>query len=90
MVDLGDRINDLNSATDAMIQQALQAIFASVAAPRVHLLGNHDVVNLSDAENAALLLSTLLNKFVEFLRAMRVNTKYIVDECGDSLERSGK
>ncbi len=65
LVDLGDRINDLNAATDAMIQQALQAIFSNIAIPRVHLLGNHDVVHLSAAENAALLETSTESRVLE-------------------------
>jgi 3',5'-cyclic-AMP phosphodiesterase len=52
LIDLGDRINDTNPATDAMVLEALHHLFCNSEIPRVHLLGNHDVVNLSASENA--------------------------------------
>jgi 3',5'-cyclic-AMP phosphodiesterase len=55
LLDLGDRINDINPETDMAALQSLATIFAQTQLPKVHLLGNHDVVNLSPQQNAEVL-----------------------------------
>jgi Icc protein len=54
VVDLGDRVNDLDHETDLQRLREVAERFRAVRPPRVHLLGNHDQVNLSveDSETA--------------------------------------
>lgn len=51
VVDLGDRINQADAATDARNLRRVADLFEVLTAPRVHLVGNHDVDNLSVAEH---------------------------------------
>jgi 3',5'-cyclic-AMP phosphodiesterase len=46
LIDLGDRIDDCDAVTDFARTAELAEIFARFPGPRVHLKGNHDVVNL--------------------------------------------
>lgn len=55
VVDLGDRISDIDKPTDTQLQQEVMAIFQDLTVPHVHLLGNHDMDNLTRAENEAVL-----------------------------------
>jgi HAD superfamily hydrolase (TIGR01450 family) len=55
IVELGDRISDVDSDTDRISLSAVAAVFAAVAVPRRHLMGNHDRVYLSEADNRAAL-----------------------------------
>lgn len=52
VVDLGDRVNEVDADTDARNLDRVQDIFARSDAPRVHLLGNHDVQHLGREHNA--------------------------------------
>ncbi len=54
MLDLGDRIDDVDSATDLSNAAELGRIFERFPGPRVHLLGNHDVVNLTAEDHRKL------------------------------------
>jgi len=47
ILDLGDRIDDIDRATDLRLLEELVAAFRRFHGPRLHLLGNHDVVNLT-------------------------------------------
>jgi len=53
VVDLGDRITDIDAETDRRLMAEVAAQFAAVSVPRAHLLGNHDVAYLSVADNEA-------------------------------------
>jgi len=55
VVDLGDRISDQHRATDLCLLGEVAARFLALRVPRVHLLGNHDQVNLSVADSEAVL-----------------------------------
>ncbi|MDZ7799707.1 MAG: metallophosphoesterase [Trueperaceae bacterium] len=55
VVDLGDRINQADAAKDARNLRRVAEMFAALATPRVHLVGNHDVDNLSVAEHEQVL-----------------------------------
>jgi 3',5'-cyclic-AMP phosphodiesterase len=55
VLDLGDRISDLNPETDRRTLERVAEIFSRLRVPRVHLLGNHDLVHLSREENADIL-----------------------------------
>ncbi|MDO8358742.1 MAG: metallophosphoesterase [Devosia sp.] len=47
LLDLGDRIDDVDRQTDLATAHDLAGIFAQFPGRRTHLLGNHDVVNLT-------------------------------------------
>ncbi len=47
VVELGDRINNVDAAADEALTRAVAPAFSKIAAPRAHLLGNHDNHDLS-------------------------------------------
>jgi HAD superfamily hydrolase (TIGR01450 family) len=55
VIDLGDRISDIDAATDRRLQAEVGAAMAQIEVPRLHLLGNHDLEHLGPADNAAAL-----------------------------------
>ncbi len=55
IVDLGDRINDTDPGRDRERTVWTRSMLRRVGVPVLHLLGNHDVVNLPKAELVALL-----------------------------------
>jgi len=65
VVDLGDRINDLDRETDLCLLGEVAARFRALRGPRVHLLGNHDQVNLSIADSEAALGVTLRSRTLD-------------------------
>ena len=52
IVELGDRISDIDKATDEVLEQDVAARFVNLNTPHVHLNGNHDVAFLGEAANA--------------------------------------
>jgi len=50
-VDLGDRISDVDRESDFLREQEVGRIFSDLDVPLRHILGNHDVVNLTAADN---------------------------------------
>jgi hypothetical protein len=55
VVDLGDRISDIDAATDATLLTEVAAVFRESNLPRHHVDGNHDRCFLTAAENDAVL-----------------------------------
>ncbi len=51
VLELGDRISDIDRETDYDCLTQVAAVFAGMAPPRYHLLGNHDRVFLDTADN---------------------------------------
>ena len=51
LLDLGDRIDDVDHDTDLELVRSVSAAFKRFPREVVHILGNHDVVNLSKEEN---------------------------------------
>jgi Icc protein len=51
LLDLGDRIDDFDHETDVALAKELAPAFKRFPREVVHILGNHDVVNLSKEEN---------------------------------------
>ncbi|MEQ9153365.1 MAG: HAD-IIA family hydrolase [Parvibaculum sp.] len=64
VLDLGDRISDVDAATDRALMAEVAAAFEAVRQPRYHLLGNHDVAYLSVDENAGAFGSDLRHRSV--------------------------
>jgi len=54
LLDLGDRIDDIDRAVDLENAEALARIFERFEGRRIHLLGNHDVVNLTGEDHRQL------------------------------------
>lgn len=55
VLDLGDRINDVDHAADRANMQTIAAAFNRLAKPRIHINGNHDVDQLTVGENEEIL-----------------------------------
>ncbi|MEX2617247.1 MAG: HAD-IIA family hydrolase [Alphaproteobacteria bacterium] len=55
IVDLGDRISNVDHDTDAGLMRDVMSVFGGLDKPRAHLLGNHDLHYLTRAENEAIL-----------------------------------
>jgi predicted MPP superfamily phosphohydrolase len=58
VVELGDRINDLDKDTDLKWTQDVVHAFTTVQCPCVHILGNHDANQLSRAESEEVMQTT--------------------------------
>ena len=54
VVDLGDRITNVDRETDLQLEKEVEAVFAQIDTPRAHLLGNHDLHYLTVSENEAI------------------------------------
>lgn len=65
VIDLGDRITDVDRDTDRSNLREVASCFQQIRTPRHHLLGNHDVCNLSREENEDILVSSLSNTFID-------------------------
>lgn len=55
VLDMGDRINDIDPQTDRRLLREVADVFRGLSAPRVHLLGNHDMCFMDSAANEAAL-----------------------------------
>jgi hypothetical protein len=56
VIDLGDRISDENPERDPALQHEVAKGFRRLGnKPRHHVIGNHDIAMMSDAENSAVL-----------------------------------
>lgn len=64
LVDFGDRIVDQDARTDRRRAAEVAALFKRAGLPRAHLLGNHDLENLSPACNEAVLQTELSHRIV--------------------------
>ena len=65
VVDLGDRISDIDAATDRRLQAEVAETLSTLEVEHLHLIGNHDVVHLDRAANAELLDSDVRHRVVE-------------------------
>lgn len=65
VVDLGDRITDVDRETDLRLEQEVADAFAGLAVPCHHLCGNHDRNHLTVDENEAVLGKPLGNRVVD-------------------------
>ncbi|MCP3990670.1 MAG: metallophosphoesterase-domain-containing protein [Actinomycetia bacterium] len=51
VVELGDRVTDTDYDADRVALEEVAEVFAAITAPRVHLMGNHDLVHMSVDDN---------------------------------------
>jgi 3',5'-cyclic-AMP phosphodiesterase len=65
MLDLGDHISDVNRDLDGKHMAEVVSILSRYDGPRYHLLGNHDVVNLSVEENEEIFGMSLASREVD-------------------------
>jgi 3',5'-cyclic-AMP phosphodiesterase len=65
VIDLGDRISDVDTETDLRLEREVAGAFAPIEAPRYHICGNHDRDHLSIAQNAEILGQGLENQYVD-------------------------
>lgn len=69
VLDLGDRISDVDAETDARLQREVAAVFAAGFAgrnqPVAHICGNHDRDHLAATENEALLGAPLRSEVLD-------------------------
>ncbi|MDP6833385.1 MAG: HAD-IIA family hydrolase, partial [Alphaproteobacteria bacterium] len=55
IAELGDRISDIDLQTDRSLLQEIADAFTDIPSPHRHLMGNHDQIHLSIAENGKIL-----------------------------------
>lgn len=65
VIDLGDRISDVDTKTDQRLEREVADGFKAINAPTLHICGNHDRDHLSVAENEDILGQSLANQVVE-------------------------
>lgn len=58
VVELGDRINDIDKDADFKFTRDIAHAFSAIAAPCVHILGNHDNYKLSREESEGVMQTT--------------------------------
>ncbi|AGS24540.1 metallophosphoesterase family protein [Rhizobium etli] len=66
LLDLGDRIVDRSKEWDRKSLSEVASALAIYEGPRIHLLGNHDVINLDWGDNAELLRYPVGNRVQDF------------------------
>lgn len=65
VLDLGDRISDVDEATDLRLEAEVADAFKAIKAPVYHLNGNHDRDYLSTAQNEEILGQSLQNQLLD-------------------------
>lgn len=65
LIELGDRITNAGREADIRLMGEVAGAFGSLATPRTHLLGNHDLHDMSADENAALLGCPMASRSVD-------------------------
>lgn len=71
VIDLGDRISDVDAATDRQLEAEVSDVFADLEPPRIHMLGNHDMAYLDATANADVLGTDMAHTVVD-LKAVRL------------------
>lgn len=66
VLDLGDRISDVDETTDHALEVEVAEVFQRIKAPVYHVCGNHDRDNLSVAQNEEILGQNLQNELLDF------------------------
>ncbi|NQV59576.1 MAG: HAD-IIA family hydrolase [Alphaproteobacteria bacterium] len=65
IAELGDRISDIDAATDRGQLQQVASQFTDLPAPHWHLMGNHDQVHLSITDNAEILGQSMAHHSID-------------------------
>ncbi|MBW3097719.1 metallophosphoesterase family protein [Pseudohoeflea coraliihabitans] len=65
VLDLGDRISDVDEETDLRLEAEVAEAFKAVKAPIHHICGNHDRNHLSTAQNEDILGQSLQNELLD-------------------------
>lgn len=65
VLDLGDRISDIDHATDLRLEREVAEALSVIDAPIHHVCGNHDRDYLSVSENAEILGQSLENELID-------------------------
>lgn len=65
ILDLGDHISDSNHETDVKAATEVATTLATFKGPRYHVLGNHDVNNLSIADNEAIFGQSMQSQVID-------------------------
>ncbi|MBY6160330.1 metallophosphoesterase [Mameliella alba] len=65
VLDLGDRISDVDETTDLRLEAEVAEAFKAVKAPVYHVNGNHDRDYLSTAQNEEILGQSLANQLLD-------------------------
>lgn len=64
VIEMGDRISDVDRATDLRLTRELMAVLDQIECPRYHINGNHDLKHLSIADTEALLGQPMTSQVV--------------------------
>lgn len=91
ILDLGDRICDVDRNTDLRSASEVFAAFRGFSGPVVHILGNHDVVNLTREDHAALSGGEFGSRVVDFPEARLIawQVDVLLDRTADLLPPVG-
>lgn len=65
VLDLGDRISDIDEATDLRLEAEVAEAFRAIDVPVHHICGNHDRDHLSVAQNEEILGQSLQNEVLD-------------------------
>ncbi len=65
VIDMGDRISDVDRETDLGLERDVAEAFASFGLPRFHITGNHDRDFLSVADNEAIFGQDLTHRCID-------------------------
>ena len=65
VLDLGDRISDVDAATDERLETEVAEVFARIDVPVHHVCGNHDRDHLDVARNEAILGQALASEVLD-------------------------
>ena len=86
VLDLGDRINDVDHQADQRNMQAVAEMFRSLPKPTIHINGNHDVDQLTVAENENFLRQSLGHETIDVgswrIVVWRVDSRIYRSETG--------
>jgi hypothetical protein len=68
LLELGDRVSVIDTATDRQQLRMITTQFADLSAPDPHLMDNHDQVHLSIADNGEILGESMDDYNVDIYR----------------------
>lgn len=90
VIDLGDRISDIDHATDLRLEAEVAEMFRAVEVPVSHINGNHDREYLSVAENERILGQSLRNEVLDLggwrILLWRADTHIHREDTGSSFQ----